>query len=160
MSLAPQTQPQAINKVTEKKIQSLMSKSKLFNASEGEEQSFTSEEQKHHMEDPCNQSVVSLTSGPQKQLYNFQVKQMLVDQIHHSQQEVDLRKRGHNLSGHSSALPSSLRYSQDNLYKEVFINKIEKLQSKLKNNKIFMNMVIHDMRNPTTAIQFGVTETI
>ena len=38
--------------------------------------------------------------------------------------------------------------------------KIEQLEIKLKNTKIFLNMVIHDMRNPTTSIEFAVKEVI
>jgi len=38
--------------------------------------------------------------------------------------------------------------------------KIEWLEIKLKNTKIFLNMVIHDMRNPTTSIEFAVKEVI
>jgi hypothetical protein len=34
------------------------------------------------------------------------------------------------------------------------------MQNKLKNNRMFMDMVIHDMRNPTNSITFGITETI
>ena len=38
--------------------------------------------------------------------------------------------------------------------------KVELLETKLKNTKIFLNMVIHDMRNPTTSIEFAVKEVI
>lgn len=38
--------------------------------------------------------------------------------------------------------------------------KVEQLEIKLKNTKIFLNMVIHDMRNPTTSIEFAVKEVI
>ena len=38
--------------------------------------------------------------------------------------------------------------------------KVLMLQNQLKNNKILMNMAIHDMRNPANAIFFGVNETI
>ena len=41
-----------------------------------------------------------------------------------------------------------------------YLEQVLELQSQLKNNKILMNMAIHDMRNPTNAIVFGVTETI
>lgn len=39
-------------------------------------------------------------------------------------------------------------------------NKVKKLQKQLTNNKIFLNMVIHDMRNPTNSIEFAVKEVI
>lgn len=39
-------------------------------------------------------------------------------------------------------------------------NKIIKLQKQLINNKIFLNMVIHDMRNPTNSIEFAVKEVL
>ena len=70
----------------------------------------------------------------------------------------DLDQR--NTSSLMGSSISSMRMSNENLCKEVFINQLKKLQSKLQNNKIFMNMAIHDMRNPTLAIMFGVTETI
>jgi hypothetical protein len=38
--------------------------------------------------------------------------------------------------------------------------KVDLLEMKLKNTKIFLNMVIHDMRNPTTSIEFAVKEVI
>jgi hypothetical protein len=38
--------------------------------------------------------------------------------------------------------------------------KVDLLETKLKNTKIFLNMVIHDMRNPTTSIEFAVKEVI
>jgi ribosomal protein L30E len=44
--------------------------------------------------------------------------------------------------------------------KNIHYEKVAKLQAKLKNNKTFMNMAVHDMRNPTNAIIFGVNETI
>jgi hypothetical protein len=44
---------------------------------------------------------------------------------------------------------------QDIQYKNV-----AKLKAQLKNNKTFMNMAIHDMRNPTNAIAFAVNETL
>ena len=46
------------------------------------------------------------------------------------------------------------------MIREIYNKKLAQLQHQLKNNKIFINMVIHDMRNPTTAIQFGISETI
>jgi hypothetical protein len=38
--------------------------------------------------------------------------------------------------------------------------KIKKLQRQLINNKIFLNMVIHDMRNPTNSIEYGIKEVL
>ena len=38
--------------------------------------------------------------------------------------------------------------------------KIKKLQKQLINNKIFLNMVIHDMRNPTNSIEYGIKEVL
>jgi uncharacterized protein YsxB (DUF464 family) len=34
------------------------------------------------------------------------------------------------------------------------------LEEKLKNSKLFLNMCIHDMRNPATTIQLGLQHTI
>ncbi len=41
-----------------------------------------------------------------------------------------------------------------------FKGKVKKLQKQLVNNKIFLNMVIHDMRNPTNSIEFAVKEVL
>jgi signal transduction histidine kinase len=38
--------------------------------------------------------------------------------------------------------------------------KVRKLQKQLMNNKIFLNMVIHDMRNPTNSIEFALKEVL
>ena len=38
--------------------------------------------------------------------------------------------------------------------------KIKHLQKQLVNNKIFLNMVIHDMRNPTNSIEFAIKEVL
>ena len=38
--------------------------------------------------------------------------------------------------------------------------KVQKLQKQLTTNKIFMNMVIHDMRNPTNSIEFALKEVL
>lgn len=37
---------------------------------------------------------------------------------------------------------------------------INDLQVEVRSNKVFLNMVIHDMRNPTNAIEFGIRQTI
>jgi hypothetical protein len=42
----------------------------------------------------------------------------------------------------------------------VFQKKLEELREQINTNKIFMNMVIHDMRNPTGSIEFGVQRSI
>ena len=36
--------------------------------------------------------------------------------------------------------------------------KMELIRSQLYSNKIFLNMVIHDMRNPSSGISFAVKE--
>ena len=38
--------------------------------------------------------------------------------------------------------------------------KIDELLAQINTNRIFMNMVIHDMRNPTGAIEFGLRQSI
>lgn len=37
---------------------------------------------------------------------------------------------------------------------EYFKNKIKNLEINLENTKIFLNMAVHDMRNPTNQIEF------
>jgi hypothetical protein len=38
--------------------------------------------------------------------------------------------------------------------------KVEQLQCLINTNRIFMNMVIHDMRNPTGSIEFGMQQSL
>ena len=37
---------------------------------------------------------------------------------------------------------------------------MESLKKQLVNNRRFLHMVIHDMRNPTNSIQFGLEQSI
>lgn len=46
------------------------------------------------------------------------------------------------------------------MQKESHSKKVQELEIKLKNTKIFLNMVIHDMRNPSTSIEFAVKEVL
>lgn len=39
------------------------------------------------------------------------------------------------------------------------INQIEELKKQLQTNKTFLNMVIHDMRSPTSSIKQGLQMT-
>ena len=48
----------------------------------------------------------------------------------------------------------------DRISKTIHDEKVAKMQAQLKNNKTYMNMAVHDMRNPTNAITFGVNETL
>ena len=41
-----------------------------------------------------------------------------------------------------------------------FKEKAEKLERNLENTKIFLNMVIHDLRSPTTQVQYQVKEAL
>ena len=68
------------------------------------------------------------------------LRQIIADEINSSRIDNDVRK---------ISLTSN---QQESIYKEIFGMKIETLQLRVANNKKFMNMVIHDMRNPTTAI--------
>jgi hypothetical protein len=43
---------------------------------------------------------------------------------------------------------------------EQYRKKIKKLEKQLVNTKIFLNMVIHDMRNPTNSIEYAIKEVI
>jgi hypothetical protein len=38
--------------------------------------------------------------------------------------------------------------------------KVKKLEKDLKNNKIFLNMVVHDMRNPTKQMEYLLEQSI
>jgi hypothetical protein len=38
--------------------------------------------------------------------------------------------------------------------------KIVQMQNDLNGNKVFLNMVVHDMRNPTNQIEFLITQTL
>ena len=45
-------------------------------------------------------------------------------------------------------------------YIEILKKKIKRLEQQLNNTKIFLNMVIHDMRNPTNAMEYAIKEVI
>ncbi len=47
-----------------------------------------------------------------------------------------------------------------NLRIEDLKDKVKKLENALKNNKIFLNMVVHDMRNPIKQIEFLLEQSI
>ena len=51
-------------------------------------------------------------------------------------------------------------YQAEVLKNSMLQEKIEELLVQITTNKLFMNMVIHDMRNPTGAIEFGVMQSI
>lgn len=43
---------------------------------------------------------------------------------------------------------------------EMLKKKIKNLERQLNNTKIFLNMVIHDMRNPATSIDYAIREVL
>ena len=46
------------------------------------------------------------------------------------------------------------KLEQKNAALEHFKEKTKYLEQSLENNKIFLNMVVHDMRNPTNQIEY------
>lgn len=44
--------------------------------------------------------------------------------------------------------------------KKLLNQKIKSLNKQLANNRIFLNMVIHDMRNPSNSAEFGIQESL
>jgi hypothetical protein len=46
------------------------------------------------------------------------------------------------------------KLEQKNWAIEFYKTKIELLENNLENNKLFLNMVVHDMRNPTSQIEY------
>ena len=64
-----------------------------------------------------------------------------------------------SLSGISN--PSSLRRIQ-NLTSMIDISKdnLDSLKARLMDNKIFLNMVIHDLRSPTVSVKIGLELTL
>ena len=46
----------------------------------------------------------------------------------------------------------------DSFGKIILEKKIEQLRQQLDSNKVFLNMVIHDMRNPSSSIEFAIHE--
>lgn len=43
---------------------------------------------------------------------------------------------------------------------QALLEKVKRLEQQVKNSKLFLNMVIHDMRNPANSIEFGLKETL
>jgi signal transduction histidine kinase len=52
-------------------------------------------------------------------------------------------------SVHSSSFPN-----------DIYLKKIKSLETQLTNSKIFLNMVIHDLRNPTNSIQYALGQVL
>jgi hypothetical protein len=46
------------------------------------------------------------------------------------------------------------------LFIDFLKDKIKKLEYNLKNNKIFLNMVVHDMRSPTKQIEYLLEQSL
>jgi len=43
---------------------------------------------------------------------------------------------------------------------QALLEKVKRLEQQVMNSKLFLNMVIHDMRNPANSIEFGLKETL
>jgi hypothetical protein len=56
--------------------------------------------------------------------------------------------------------PATLSFQRGMMNHVACSRKIKKLEKQLNNTKIFMNMVIHDMRNPTNSIEFAIKEVL
>ena len=52
------------------------------------------------------------------------------------------------------------KIEQKNLALYYFKEKSSMLETNLENNKIFLNMVVHDMRNPTNQIDFTLQQSL
>jgi predicted phage tail protein len=52
------------------------------------------------------------------------------------------------------------KIEQKNFVLDYFKNKKIELENKLENNKVFLNMVVHDMRNPTNQIEYILNQSI
>lgn len=54
----------------------------------------------------------------------------------------------------------SVKSSGGHLVGNVLQSKIDELKDQLDSSKLFTNMVVHDMRNPTGAIEFGIKQSL
>ena len=52
------------------------------------------------------------------------------------------------------------KLEQKNQALQYFKEKSVKLEKSLENTKIFLNMVIHDLRNPTNQVEFLVSQSV
>ena len=52
------------------------------------------------------------------------------------------------------------KIEQKNFTLDYFKNKKIELENNLENNKVFLNMVVHDMRNPTNQIEYILNQSI
>ena len=52
------------------------------------------------------------------------------------------------------------KIEQKNFALDYFKNKKIELENNLENNKVFLNMVVHDMRNPTNQIEYILNQSI
>ena len=46
------------------------------------------------------------------------------------------------------------------LKQKIYQKELQSLQQQVNTNRIFLDMVVHDMRNPTSSIEFGLQETL
>ena len=52
------------------------------------------------------------------------------------------------------------KIEQKNLALEYMKQKTSLLETNLENNKVFLNMVVHDMRNPTNQIDYTLQQSL
>ena len=52
------------------------------------------------------------------------------------------------------------KIEQKNFALDYFKNKKIELENNLENNKVFLNMLVHDMRNPTNQIEYILNQSI
>ena len=101
----------------------------------------------------ANQSnpIGNFERGSNFENYKFRVKSQIDNEI-----------GSQTINPHSSLNASMDSYSARDSAKESLIRTlnvvVDSLKSQLKANKIFLNMVIHDMRNPTNSIEFGIRQ--
>ena len=74
--------------------------------------------------------------------------------------DFNLNERNSGQVPRKKSIPLETSNPFDRIYSNIHVEKMLKLQSKLKSLKVLMTMSVHDMRNPANAIQFGVNETI
>lgn len=55
-------------------------------------------------------------------------------------------------------LPDDDKLLSMDIGRTIIEKKLEQLRQQLHSNQIFLNMVIHDMRNPSSAIEFSIKE--
>lgn len=105
---------------------------------------------------------IDRSQNPSRKILQEVNNQMSIFEVDESESEQSSSQNG--IQSSIEAKPNERRSNSANASLDLQIvflqKKLEHLQDLMNSNRIFMNMVIHDMRNPTSAINFALEESV